>query len=460
MGGSGLDRIVEFPWEVLEYRAWLAQQPSTRDSARSYLFDQPRVRFRPEPGDLLVSERDVRVTTERDGLALSAPRASRDVLLPGFGAAEVEPVLELLRQLDGDRPLAAIRAGLPAAQSALFDALVEAGFGKLIFAPVALFAAERAISGIEITRFPGSPYEIARSYWLNMGAVRARLGALLGTLEDDESFLRELRRQHVITLMGADLSRFYQPASPISSARAAPGRLMLGATEVVDTPQGSWIVAGVRVAAALVGGARYHELLADSLADPGMTTPGPARIVDGLDQGRLLHARSPGDAAEAPWFVPPRPLQRAHLRALREALAEAERAARAAERHAAIAALATFHWLFVRVHPFHCGNQSLAMNIVNGVAQSLGATLPHLMLDHLAFRLDPGAYARVFARATSVYADPQANAASRYQRLASNRTRTFALLEKLNDEPTMDAARGVLRADPAAAELLLLRGSA
>lgn len=457
-GGSSVDRIVDFPWEVLEYRAWLAQRPNTRDNARSYLFDQPRVRFRPEPSDLLISERDVRASAERDGLALSTPRASSPVLVPGFGAAQCAPVLELLRELDGQRPLAAVRAGLSSDRSVLFEALLEAAFGKLIFAPVALFAAERAISGIEITRFPGSPYEIGRSYWLNMGAVRARLGVLLGALDDDDSFLRELRRLHVIALMGADLSRFYQPASPISSTRSAPGRLMLAATEVVDTPQGCWIVAGARVAAALVGGARYHELLAESLADLGPSGPGPARAADAVDQGRLLHARAPGEAADAPWFIPPRPLQRAHLRALREALAEAERAARAADRHAAIVALATFHWLFVRLHPFHCGNQSLAMNIVNGVAQSLGATLPHLMLDHLAFRLGPDAYARLFARAASVYADPQANVASRYQRLASNRTRTFALLEKLNDEPSMDAARALLRADPTAAELLLLGG--
>ena len=458
VGGSSLDRIVDFPWEVLEYRAWLVQQPNSRDGSRSYLFDQPQVRFRPEPGDLLISEREVHVTAERDGLALSTPRASGTVLVPGFGAAQREPALALLRELDGQRPLAAVRAGLPADRSTLFDTLLEAAFGKLIFAPVALFAAERSISGVEVTRFPGSPYEIGRSYWLNMGAVRARLGALLGALDDDDRFLRELRRQHVIALMGADLSRFYQPASPISSSRAAPGRLLLAATEVVDTPQGCLIMAGVRVAAALVGGARYHELLAESLADVGPSGPGPVRVTGAVDPGRLLHGRAPGEAADAPWFVPTRPLSRAHLRAMREALAEAERAARAADRHAAIAALATFHWLFVRLHPFHCGNQSLAMNIVNGVAQALGATLPHLMLDHLAFRLGPDAYARLFARAVSVYADPTANVATRYQRLASNRTRTFALLEKLDHEPSMDAARALLRADPTGAELLLLRG--
>jgi hypothetical protein len=457
-GSPGLDRIVDFPWEILEYRSWLAQQPSPRDAGRSYLFDQPEVRFRPEPGDVLIAERDVSVAVERDGLALSAPRAQGVVSIGGFGGEERQAVVELLRELDGQRPLASVRAGLPGARVALFEALLGAAFGKLIFAPLALFAAERAISGIEITRFPGSPYEIGRSYWLNMGAVRARLGALLGALDDDDGFLRELRRLHVVALMGSDLSRFYQPASPISSLRAAPGRLLLAATEVVDTPQGCLIVAGARVAAAPLGGARYHELLLESLAEPSARAAPAAPAEEGLEWGRLVHARAPGEAADAPWFVPPRPLQRAHLRALRQALAAADHAARAADRERTFAALASFHRLFVRLHPFHCGNQSLAMNIVNGVALSgLGATMPHLMLDHLAFRLGPGAYARLFERAARVYADSQANAASRYQRLASNRTRTFALLEKLDAEPSMDGVRALLRADSAGAELLLLR---
>jgi hypothetical protein len=365
-------------------------------------------------------------------------------------------VADLLQRLDGQQPPASVRAGLPAEQAALLDVLLDAAFGKLIFAPVALFAAERAISGTEITRFPGSPYEIARSYWLNMGEVRARLGALLAALEDDERFLRELRRLHVIALMGADLSRFYQPASPISNARAAPGRLMLARTEVVEATHGNWIVAGARVSAGHVGGARYHELLERSLGEPDAAAP--STLEQGLDWGRLLPARAPGEAADARWFVPPRPLQRGHVRALREALAAAERATRAADRRAALAALAAFHRLFVRLHPFHCGNQSLAMNIVNGVARSgLGATMPHLILDHLALCLEPGAYARVFARAAAAYAEPQANVATRYQRLASHRTRTFALLEKIDAAPSLEAASELLAADPAGAELLLLR---
>jgi hypothetical protein len=452
-----VDRVVDFPWEVLEYRAWLGQQPSTRGPVRDYLFEEPKVRFRPEPGDLLVAERDVQVTTTGQGLTLTAPRASSAVSVAGLGAAERETVVGLLAELDGQRPLAAIRAALSLERAVALEALLDAAFGKLIFAPIALLAAERAISGVEITRFPGSPYEIARAYWLNMGAVRARLPALLGALDDDQRFVRELRRLHVVALMGPELSRFYQPASPISLARATPGRLMVGVTEVVATPGGSVIVSGARVCAAPLGGERYQELLGESLGEPAAAQPRELCAADGLGWGRLVRARAAGEAADALWFIPPRPLLRPHVRALREALAAAERAARAPDPSACSAALAAFHQLFVRLHPFYCGNQSLAMNIVNGVAQrGLGAGMPHLTLDHLAFRLSPGAYARLFARAVAAYVDPQAHAAARYQRLASNRTRTFALLEKLDAAPSLDAARALSSADPAGAALLLL----
>ncbi|HWO08167.1 MAG TPA: hypothetical protein VNN80_01765 [Polyangiaceae bacterium] len=454
---SSVDRVVDFPWEVLEYRAWLGRQPSARDAARGYLFEEPRVRFRPEPADILVAERDVQVALAGSCVTLTAPRASGAVRVDGLAPSQREIVVGLLAELDGQRPLAAIRAALDPDRAAALDALLDAAFGKLIFAPIALLAAERSISGVEITRFPGSPYEIARTYWLNMGAVRARLEALLGALDDDQRFVRELRRLHVVALMGPDLTRYYQPSSPISNARATPGRLLLDATELVDTPQGSLIMSGVRVAAAPVGGARYQELLGESLGEPEASEPRELRAADGLAWGRLVRARAVGEAADALWFVPPRPLTRLHLRALREALGAADRAARSRDRDGCGAALAAFHQLFVRLHPFYCGNQSLAMNIANGVAQrGLGAGMPHLMLDHLAFRLSPDAYGRVFARAAAVYVDPQAHAAARYQRLASNRAQTFSLLEKLDTAPSLDAARALLRADPEGAALLLL----
>src|SRR5690606_29968481 len=152
----------------------------------SYLFDEPQVRFTPQEADLLVAERDIGVSADAAGLRLTAPRAAAAVAVPALRAPDVEVVQSLLRRLDGELPLAAVRAGLAGEQARALDALLEAAFGKLIFAPIALFAAERAISGIEITRFPGSPYEVERPYWVNMGAVRAASGALFAALDDEE----------------------------------------------------------------------------------------------------------------------------------------------------------------------------------------------------------------------------------------------------------------------------------
>jgi hypothetical protein len=453
--GADLDRIVDFPWEVLEYLTWLRQRAATRDSA--YLFDEPKVRFSPREADLLVAERDVSVRAVAAGLQLEAPRAASALVLEALHGPERERVESLLRRLDGQLPLAAIRTGLDADHARVLDALLAAAFGKLIFAPVALLAAERGISGIEVTRFPGSPYEVERPYWTNMGAVRAASDSLWAALDADGRFARALQTLHVILLMGEDLQSYYQPASPISSGRAAPGRFMLTAPELIDTAAGTVFVAGPRVSAALVGGRLYHELCCTTLGEPVAPLPQRFRDPDGLDWGQLVQARAAADPSPAEWFCPPRPIRTGHLSALRVSLSAADAAAQSADPRSCLRPLAAFHQQFVRLHPFHCGNQSLAMNLVNRVLRrAFGAGMPHLFLDHLAIRLSPPAYARLFRRASDAYIDAQPNVAARYLRLASNRTRTFALLRQLEAASTLEQASALARADSACARLLLL----
>jgi hypothetical protein len=453
---ADLDRIVDYPWEVLEYLTWLRQQPASREARSPYAFEQPEVRFTWAETDLVVSERDVRVEASADGLRLTSPRAPAGLRLEGLGAAERDGVARLLAALDGQRALAVVRADLSPDDGDVLDRLLRAAFGQLIFAPLAILEAEKRISGVEVTRFPGSPYEIARPFWRNMGAVRARSGELFSALDDDARFSHELRKLHVLALMGEDLQSYYLPASPIASGRAAPGRFMLTAPELVDEGDSCVFVSGPRVNAAPVGGARYHEMLYQTLGEPEAALPRRFQGSDGLDLGRLVRAQAATDSAPAFWFCPPRPLRQDHLRLLRQALAAAERDA-AADPTASLAALAAFHQDFVRVHPFHCGNQSLAMNLVNRVAaRAIGTGLPHLMLDHLALRLSRAGYARLFARAARAYGDPQPSAAARYLRQASHRTRTFELLRRLNQAPSLAAAWELTRTDTEAARLLLL----
>jgi hypothetical protein len=453
---ADLDRVVEYPWEVLEYLTWLRQQPPSRAAASAYTFEEPEVRFAWAETDLLVSERDVRVAATAGGLRLTSPRAPAGLLIESLGAAEREAVARLLQSFDGQRALAAMRAELTAASSDVLERLLRAAFGKLIFAPLAILEAERRISGVEITRFPGSPYEVARPYWRNMGALRARSDGLFSALGDDARFVHELRKLHVVALMGEDLQSYYLPASPIASGRAAPGRFMLKGTELVEDGDGCIFVSGPRVNASTVGGARYHEMLYQTLGEPEAALPRRLQSPEGLELGRLVRGKAATDSAASLWFCPPRPLRQGHLSALRQSLAVAERDAER-DPAACLAALAAFHQGFVRLHPFHCGNQSIAMNLVNRVAtRALGAGLPHLMLDHLALRLSRGGYARLFERAARAYADPQSNGAARHLRLASHRTRTFELLRRLDEAPTLDAAWALTRADAEAARLLLL----
>ena len=447
---------MDFPWEVLEYLSWLRQQPSSRGATGSYLFDEPKVRFGVAEHDVIVADRELQVVTRGNELRLIGPRTPAGLALEGLSPGDQGAVRGLLGLFDGARTLAEVRL-MARPETQRLDALLAQAFGNVLFAPLALVSAERTISGIEVTRFPGSPYEISRPYWTNMGAVRTRLDGLDAALDTDAQFLAQLRELHVIALMGEDLQSYYQPASPISSGRAAPGRLMTTATQIIDTAHGSLLVQGPRVNAATVGGARYHEALYRTLEEPEAGSPRHFIDSSGIDWGRLVHAMAPSDAAPEDWFCPPRPLRPEHVRSLRELLRAALDSAARSEHPTCLQALAGFHQNFIRLHPFHCGNQCLAMNIVNRIlGQLLGAGIPHLMLDHLALRLSTPAYAKVFRRCVGIYVDPQPSPLARYLHLAASRTKSFELIRHLSAAASPAEADDFIQANPASARLLLL----
>jgi hypothetical protein len=440
----------ELTSEVQEYERWsrLASPPGP---AEDYLFEQPAVRFEPRADDVLIADPTLRVESRDQLTLLVSARAAATIALPGIAVASAQ---RLLAACDGRLTLGELRAR-DLAEQAEIDVVLLHAFGKVLFAPLALSALERALSGVEITRFPGSPYEIGRAYWSNMAAVRRALHDLEPELVSRARFAARLRELHVLALMGPELTSFYRPRSPISERRAAPGQLMQTRSRWLGDTTRATFVSGPRVNAALIGGRNYHELLYASLGEPEALSTHARVDADGVAWGQLVHGRAENDAASQDWFCPPRPFVDAHFDTLRLALL---RACSAGQRRAELlAALAHLHQSFIILHPFHCGNQCLVMNIINWLLQrSLGLSLPHLMLDHLALRLSTYAYVRVFARAVDAYAEAGSDPAQRYFSLAHKRARASALLGELSACAGSDEARQRAAAAGDARRLLLL----
>src|SRR5690606_33238020 len=295
-------------------------------------------------------------------------------------------------------------------------------------------ALEAEISGAELVRFPGAPYEIVRAYWHNMAGVRRAARAWRDDFERDP--LRTLRRLHVLALLGPELVTFYRPASRITEGGVRPGALYTTPARRLESASGTLLLGGPRVGVGLVGGERYQRLLALRAGDPASLEPREIVDADGLSWGRVVHGRAIDDAESGAWFCPPRPMRPEHFDKLFSAYGAARRAAETGDAARAVQELALFHHRFVRLHPFRCANQSLSMNLVNGMlGRSHGAGIPHLILDQLALRLDAEAYARVFALAVEehlVTGEPL----ERWRVLLGKKAAAYAFIERLRTTRT------------------------
>jgi len=423
------------------YERWLAEQPT----GDAYLYTDARVRFDARDMDVLVASPGLEARSVLGGTRLVAPSVPGSVEMPTVPA---DSVRRLLAALNGERTLGAaiLEARL---DGAVARAIVSAAFGRVLFAPLAVLLLERAVPSAEIVRFPGSPYEIPRNYWQNMASVRALVPRLFERLGDARAALEELRRLHAVALLGEDETSFYRPASPIAKKGIAPSRLWLASSRTVETSEGTRFVEGPRVGARFLGGERYGRLLAELAGDLSATNEHLAhRDASGLDWGRVVVARADGDAEAAPWFCPPRPLTGAHFESLFESLASG--------------AVADFHQKFMRLHPFRAANQSIAMSVVNAALArgthakpSANAGIPHLILDHLAFRLAPDAYRRVFALALREWA-VQGPPAERLRAYAERKRRYYEFVERLARARDGAEARAVAHDTPDEARIALL----
>src|SRR6185503_16440680 len=182
-------------------------------------------------------------------------------------------------------------SGVAGISPGAFDRVAERTFGVLVFAPLAVKGLEERVSGAEIVRYPGSPYEIVRPYWENMAAVARRLSAEQAPL-GAEAFVRFLSQLHVLALRGEDGRSVYRPASPIVEKQdLQPGVLYPDAPRTASTEGGVRFVSGPRVNAGPIGGDVYQALLVESVGGPQAASPAvEVRDASGLSWGGVVTA--------------------------------------------------------------------------------------------------------------------------------------------------------------------------
>ena len=147
------------------YRAFVADN-AARQGADGYLFEAPRCRFALEPSDELVAPPGLRLRREGEAAIVELEGGGR-LPISGIGFDKVRAVFSAL-------PCRYSRLVLELGPQC--DSFVEQAFSRVLFAPAAVAALEIDLPGLEIVRFPGSPYEIVRPYWRNSVAVRRPRG--------------------------------------------------------------------------------------------------------------------------------------------------------------------------------------------------------------------------------------------------------------------------------------------
>jgi hypothetical protein len=361
-----------------------------------------------------------------------------------------------LRAIDGERCLLEVlwEAGV---DGGVLARLLKATFGLVVLAPTAVSALESRVPGVEITRFPCAPYGIERPYWENMADVREHYASVRHEARDAAQTLRLLRELHVMAVMGKSLASYYRPASPVSERIVAPGALFTDTARFRNTARGTLFFDGPRVNVSYVGGEGYHRALYESVGEPEGLASERTFERDGVDWGRVVRARAERDDRFGAWFIPPRPMGQGHLDMLHGSLLAASKATGEGDREGVVRAVARLHWAFVRLHPFHCANQSLIMNLVNvHLEQAVGAGVPHLVLDHLALRLSEEGYREAFRRAVEAYCVVEKDPMRRLAALLERKRRSYALIDKLGPLVQARERDEAIAADPAAARWALV----
>ena len=431
------------------YRAFVATVAPEEDG---YLFDAPRCRFWPEPGDELVLAPGATALGRGTETGVAIQLGGAQLPLRGINFATLQRALSLL-------PCSYAKLALGVGPEA--QTLIAQTFSKVLFAPSAVAELELRQRASEIVRFPGSPYEVVRSYWRNIAAIGDRLEQLRAPPDDSQAFRALLLELHRTLLLGAaapsSAQSFYLPASSLARKRVTPG--VFYETETGVERRGSEVVLtrGARVSVPLLGGESYWQLLAESVSDEGALASDRAVQLNGLELGRLVQGRAAEEPQSRPWFLPPRPLLPGHFDALLHELRAAWRASADRDLPRLLRSVAGFHYRWVRMHPLPSANQSLSMSFVNLLLRRrLGVGVPHLLLDQLALRFQAPAYAALFGRAVNAWCAPWPTATDRLRNLLRMRSELNEFVSKLGGASSLIEARGLLIDEPEGARLALL----
>ena len=450
----------------LDFHRWITSQTRAKGE-RDYLFTERVVRFEPRPEDTVVLSGAV--TVHRKGKRVELRDGVSGVTIELGQVSEAEAG-RIMKAMDGRRCLLEVmwEAGV---ERPRFEQFLRATFGRVVFAPQAVTRLEERVPAVEVQRFPASPYEVDRAYWSNMAQVREAIGSTLDAVHGPEAFVHALRTLHIVALTGADGAQYYKPSSPGSDLGAQPGQLYTDAPVVQPGVRDMVFVKGPRVNVSLLGSPWYYQLLCESVGDTGALDARREFADQGLEPGsrvswgRYLSARGRGDDQPRAWFCPPRPIGMEHWERLFTYYATARDLAKSdgdehgegPRRAALVRALARFHQGFVRLHPFRCANQSVAMCLANDLlARAMGKGVPHLLLDHLALRLTAEAYEQVVARAVEAYGDNGLTGVERLYALVATKDRYYGLLNKLRQAGSRDQARELVALDPVGAKAALL----
>lgn len=441
-------------YDLLAYERWL-RETHPKTPSGSYLFLESRVRFTLEPDDRLSLVPGVRLERQANRVALHHEVTNTRDFVDGLAPKTVERIVS---SIDGKRSVIAVQLSSAVTAKEL-DAFLRSTFGRFVLCPETVNEFETRLPAYGLVRFPCSPYEVDRYYWANSIAVRDAWHSAPHNTFDSAAFATHLKHLHVLLLLGASRRSFYRPSSPIvNQAGARAGAFYDVPTKTLRDLDLTLFIDGPRVSAPFVGGRYYHELLARSLEDPdALLDEREIHDEQRLAWGSVTRGQARHDPAPDAWFIPPRPITAEHIEALRalhdDAWTDGKRSE--AER---LTAIARFHYGFVRLHPFTCANQSLAMNLVNGLLERLGrAALPHLILDQLALRLSPTAYTRLFRRAVAAWLPSSALPHERLRELVAKRAQMDQLVAQLNPTLVREGIERRLHEHPEAARLALLR---